>query len=175
MIDRTAKHELRVIGCALFLFLGLATYSISYARAAVRDDLRKQDVTNMKRALEQYYNVHGSYVTPPREASRCTSTNPDSWFFGNSSPLLQAQFIDAIPHDVRESKGFVYSYCTSGATENGAQAFYLEATMESNVREGVFFDEDEQRKFGYRVLLEDGEKLYRVCGGDEQQCKIESL
>ncbi len=88
-----------------------------------------------------------------------------------SRPILRGQFIDAIPHDVRERRGFAYSYCITQAPKKQVTAFYLEAALESNAQEGIFFDEDEQRKFDYRVVIENGKKLYRVCGGEEKQCK----
>lgn len=160
----TAKHELITIVVGGTLFILLTSYSIGYARAAVRDDLRMQDITNVKRALEQYYNKHEFYVSPPNSRIGCTTMS-------DTSPLLQEQFIDAIPHDVRESKGFIYSYCVTSAQKNRTTGFYLEAFLESNKPEGVFFDEDELRKFDYRVLIENGRLLYRVCGGEEKQCK----
>lgn len=169
------KRELLVLCSAGLLFTGIAAYSISYARAAVRDDLRKQDLTNIKRSLEQYYNAHEFYVTPPNGKTGCTENTQDSWFFSDNSPLLKEQFIDALPHDVRESKGFSYLYCVSAIKNNHTSGFYLEASLEANVDEGVFFDEDENRKFGYRVLLEHDKKIYRICGGEEQQCSLSTL
>ncbi|MEK7499581.1 MAG: hypothetical protein AAB649_03170 [Patescibacteria group bacterium] len=175
MENNVAKHEFMIVGAALLLFGFIALYSIIYARSAVRDDLRKQDITNMKHALEQYYNTHESYIAPHTGLPNCTSSSKDSWFFGDNSPLIQGQFIDAIPHDVRESRGYIYTYCASGINNNGARGYVLEASMESNMTEGVFFDEDEQRKFDYRVLLEKGILKYRVCGGEEDQCKEPKL
>lgn len=170
MISRAKKELLTVIGIGLIV-AGIALYSIAYARSAVRDDLRKQDITNLKRALEQYYNLHEFYPGESKNTVSCTASGPDSWLFGDTSPLLKEQFIDAIPHDVRESRGFTYSYCITGVSNNRTTAFYLQAMLESNEKEGMFFDEDEQRKFNYRVLREDGKTLYRVCGGEELQCK----
>lgn len=159
----TARHELIIIVVGSTLFILLTLYSIGYARAAVRDDLRMQDITNLKRALEQYYNEHEFYVSPSNSKIGCTVLD-------DTSPLLQEQFIDAIPHDVREAKGFIYSYCVTSAPKNRTTGFYLEASLESNKPKGVFFDEDELRKFDYRVLAENDRLLYRVCGGEEKQC-----
>lgn len=170
-MELRAKRELTVVLTASILLLFLASYSVSYARTAVRDDLRKQDMTNLKRALERYNNLHTFYVTPPDGKVGCTSSSADSWFFGEQSPLVKEQFIDAIPHDVREDRGFTYSYCTTDIQKKVATSFYLEAMFESDMPEGIFFDEDEQRKFDYRVLYENGKTLYRVCGGEEKQCK----
>ncbi len=166
-----AKRELLIITIGLIPILILSMYSVSYARQAVRDDLRKQDITNMKRALEQYYNAHDSYLLPPTKTPDCTTNTQESWFFGDSSPLLREQLIDAIPHDVRESRGFTYTYCVTSVSNNRATGFYLQASLEGDEPEGVFFDEDEKRKFNYLVLLEQGKRLYRVCGGEELQCQ----
>jgi hypothetical protein len=129
----------------------------------------------MKRALEQYYNLHEFYVTAPSGKDECTQSSDTSWFFGNTSPLLQEQLMDAIPHDVRESKGFTYSYCVTSTKNKKTTGFYLEAELESNEPEGAFFDEDELRKFDYLVLQENGRKVYRVCGGEDMQCKQPNL
>lgn len=166
-----AKRELLIIIIAIIPLAIITIYSISYARQAVRDDLRKQDITNIKRALEQYYNAHDSYVLPPSKEPECTTNAKESWFFGDKSPLLQEQFIDAIPHDVRESRGFTYTYCVTSVSNNRATGFYLQASLEGEEPEGVFFDEDEKRKFNYLVLLEQEKRLYRVCGGEELQCQ----
>lgn len=166
-----AKRERMTVLVASILLLILGSYSIVYSRTAVRDDLRRQDITNLKRSLEAYNNLHTFYITPPDAQLGCTTSSSDSWFFGEESPLVKEQFIDAIPHDVRENKGFMYSYCVTGIQKRVTNSFYLEATLESNVPEGVYFDEDEKRKFDYRILYENGKTLYRVCGGEEKQCK----
>lgn len=170
-MELQAKREFLVVLGTSVLLLILGSYSVLYARTAVRDDLRKQDITNLKRALEAYNNLHTFYITPPNGKVGCTTSSSDSWFFGEHSPLIKEQFIDAIPHDVRESRGHIYSYCVTNIQKKTANSFYLEAELESNVPEGIFFDQDEQRKFDYRVLYENGKTLYRVCGGEEKQCK----
>lgn len=161
-----------VVGC---IVLGIAAYSVNFSRAQVRDDLRKQDITNLKRSLEQYNNVHESYVSSPTTEKECTQSSSGSWFFGDTSPILNEQFIDAIPHDVREHKGHVYTYCVTSTNDKQATGFYLQAILEADIEEGVYFDEDEKRKFGYRILREDNKLLYRVCGGEDVQCKPQSL
>lgn len=174
MTTRT-RREYTAICILCTVFFGFALYGVMHARTAVRDDLRRQDITNLKRALEQYYNVHNSYISAPGNVLGCTHSSPDSWFFGEKSPIVTGQFIDAIPHDVREQKGYMYTYCATINSDTQATGFYLQAMQESEKDEGVFFDEDEQRKFDYRILKENGKNLYRVCGGEELQCKQHSL
>jgi len=166
---RRARKEAVVLVVGGTIFFAFIFNGIMYARSQVRDNLRQTDFTNLKHALEQYNNAHGYYVGPPAGAAACTSSGPASWFFGEGSPLLNEQFIDAISHDVRESRGQTYTYCAMGKTEG----YYLEARLESHFAEGVFFDDDEHRKFGYRVLTSQGHLLYRVCGGTETQCSKE--
>lgn len=153
-------------------FLIICIAAILPARAEVRDDLRRQDVTNLKKAAEQYFNLHEYYPTPPAGVSRCTSSSPESWFFGESSSLLRGQHIDAIPHDVRERRGYHYAYCvTSRDGTDKTAGYYLQAQLERPEMEQRSFDEDETRKFHFRILHESDQVLYRVCGGNEKQCE----
>lgn len=172
----TLARELQVITIASVLVTLIYIPAILAAREGVRDDLRRQDITSLKRALETYYNSREYYVTPPRGAEACTTSSPSSWFFGEQAALLQAQAIDVIPHDVREHSGFGYTYCATDRDQAGkAQGYYLQAELERPEQEIVSFDEDEQRKFHYRVLHEDGKVYYRVCGGTELQCQSPTL
>ncbi len=145
--------------------------SIISSRIAVRDDLRRQDITDLKHALELYNNEFDNYGTPPL-SEICTSTDDQtSWLFGNNSPLLKGQHINAIPHDTRERSGRAYVYCATDVTAGNVSGYYLEAQLEAQYTDERMFDEDEKRKFYYRIL-HDGERvLYRVCGGSELQCQ----
>lgn len=166
----TARWEYTALGVFVLMMVALVIPALLAARATVRDDLRQTDITNLKRALEQYYNVHLSYVTP-LGTEGCTASGRESWFFGDASPLLREQFIDAIPHDIREADGLTYRYCvTKRDTAGRASGYFLEAQLERWQAARHNFDEDERRKFHYQILHQDGTVLYRVCGGEEQRC-----
>lgn len=154
------------------LFVFFLIQAVLPARAEVRDDLRRQDITNLKHSLEHYFNQHEYYPTPPSGLPACTTSSPESWFFGSTSPLLKEQHIDAIPHDVRENRGYHYSYCVTAHGGSGrTQGYYLQAQLERPEAQQRSFDEDEARKFHFRVLHEQDRILYRVCGGNEKQCE----
>lgn len=166
------RQEYRAVLLLAVLFLFFLFQAVLPARAEVRDDLRRQDITNLKRSLEQYFNQYGYYPTPPGGLPACTSSSPESWFFSGASPLLQEQYIDAIPHDVRENRGYHYSYCVTTHDGSGrTQGYYLQAQLERPEAQQRSFDEDEARKFYFRVLQERGQVFYRVCGGSEKQCE----
>lgn len=168
----TRRWEYLVAGTLLAIIGILVARAVWYARQEVRDDLRKQDLTNIKRALEQYFNKHEQYAGPASGTSQpacTTSGDANSWLFGETSPLLQEKFITALPHDVREGRGRSYRYCAS-VTNGQAAGFVLEAQLESIAKPGIFFDEDEQRKFHYRILESNSQTIYRLCGGTELSC-----
>lgn len=168
---RRVHWEALALAVVLLVFAVLCLGAFFTARAQVRDDLRLADLTNLKRSLEVYYNIHEFYVAPPSNDPMCTSSVEDtSWLFGGSSPLLGDGVMDAVPHDVRESQTRKYVYCVTSFENGRADGYYLQATMERDRPEGIVFDEDEQRKFHYRVLHESGETLLRICGGEELQC-----
>lgn len=170
-MTKRARYEYIAIAILGVFFLFFVGYGLLQARTQVRDDLRKNDITDLKRALEQYNNKIFAYPAPPNGELGCTSTSPDSWLLGKASPLVSGHFIDAIPHDVRESKGHTYTYCATDVVGGKTISYYLEAQLEINEPDARAFDEDEQRKFDYRILHENGKVLYRVCGGEEKQCK----
>ena len=170
-LDMRTKYEIVLLGVITAILLAFLVNSFLFARTAVRDDLRREDITNLKRAAELYNNKFGYYPTPPSKLTECTSSDPSSWLLGENSPLVEDHFINAIPHDVRESKGHVYSYCVTNIEDGRAMDYYFEAELEITEDEERAFDEDESRKFDYRILHEDGKVLYRVCGGNEEQCK----
>ena len=168
----TQKREYVALGVIMIIFLVFLGNSLHQSRIAVRDDLRRQDITNLKRALEQYNNARNSYPTPPPEEDSCTATSDkSSWLFGSQSPLLNEQFIDAIPHDVRESSDRSYRYCVTEKQNGQAVGYFLEARLEVPQDNMIGFDEDEMRKFDYRIVNESNKTLYRVCGGTDTQCK----
>lgn len=157
-MSTVAQREYLVLALLVGFFIAALIPSLLTTRAAVRDGLRKENITYLKRSLEDFYNQHATYPLP---AATCiTSTNPQDW---NFAPTL--------PHDVRESKGFAYRYCVTSRNSRGATGYYLEARFEREASDQQAFDEDEQRKFHYRILHANGQTLYRVCGGEEQQCK----
>lgn len=166
-----AQAEYLVATAIVALLLAFLVPALLNARAAVRDDLRRTDITNLKRAMETYNNTHNFYPAPATNQPGCTDTNDtDSWLFDDHSVLLKEQHMAAIPHDVREFRGHVYSYCATYVEDGQASGYYLEAQLEVEQPDIVAHDEDDQRNFDYRVLHEDGKILYRVCGGTETQC-----
>lgn len=163
--------EYAVVGGISSIVLALLLNALLYARTAIRDDLRRTDMANLRRAAEMYHNQHAFYPTPPDDKAGCTGTDDaSSWLFGNESPLLKEQHIDAIPHDVREGRGHVYRYCVTAMTNTAASGYYFEAELEIAEPPTVDRDHDEARNYDYRVLHQDGTVLYRVCGGTESQC-----
>lgn len=64
-----------------------------------------------------------------------------------------------------------YRYCVTSLENKHASGFYLQAQLESRQPEARGFDEDEHRKYDFRVLREGTATLYRVCGGVELQCR----
>lgn len=158
-----------IISAILLVFL---LNAVVHARAAVRDDLRRTDITTLKRGAEMYYNQHAFYPAPPENEPSCTEvSNENSWLFHPQSPLLKEQHINAIPHDVRESRGHTYKYCATHVESGHTIGYFFEAQLEVDQPEIVTLDEDETRNFTYRILHEDGKILYRVCGGTETQCQ----
>jgi len=153
-----APREYLTLAILLLIFIIFLIPSLLTTRAAVRDGLRQQDITYLKRTLENYYNTHEFY--PPSPKHCLISTSPGEWFF-----------VKVMPHDVREEYGYLYRYCATSGDAAGSTGYFLEAQLEVDQKDQRSFDEDEQRKFHYHILHTDGKTLYRVCGGQEKQCQ----
>ena len=169
----TAQKELLVLMLLAAVFCLALAPSMLETRTLVRDDLRQQDLAQLKRALEDYYNKHEYYVTAPSQKTECTSSNePESWFFGDQSVLLKEKIVQALPHDLREPQGYVYRYCVTKLENNKTAGYFLEARFEgSRHKPGSGFDEDENRKYHFLIQNDQNQILYRVCGGTELQCQ----
>lgn len=64
-----------------------------------------------------------------------------------------------------------YRYMVTDTAANHTQGYYLEAQLERPQADTLGFDEDEKRKYHFRVLNVNNQTLYRVCGGTERQCQ----
>lgn len=63
-----------------------------------------------------------------------------------------------------------YRYVVTKTQDQAASGYYIEAELEVEQLDQTAFDEDELRKYHFRILHEDNKILYRVCGGEETQC-----
>jgi len=170
-MTKRAKIEFWVFGIVVLAWVVVVIVAANAARAAVRDDLRQTDMEHLKIALEKYNNEFEHYVAAPAGAEACTkSTDGDSWLFGDQSPLLLGKFTDALPHDVREGRGRWYTYCATDMRDGKAFGYYMQAMLEVPRSEGLMFDEDENRKYYYRIVSDNNKILYVLCGGEEEQC-----
>lgn len=134
-----ARWEAVALVVLLLVLLAFAIPAFLHARAEVRDDLRRDDLTNLKRELEQYNNKFKVYPAISGGQEGCTP------------------------------KGS-YTYCVTQVEAGQTVGFYVEAQLEVPQPDTIGFDEDESRKFAYRIINENHRTLYRVCGGTETQC-----
>lgn len=162
----TAKKEFAVLLSLLVVYVAFLLPALFTERTHVRDDLRKEDLGNIKRALEMYNNEMTYYATPPDSQQGCTSSEDhQSWFFGSDSPLSLTT-----PHDVRATQGHEYVYCVTSLDKGKTNGFYLQAQLERRVPEAIGYDEDERRQYSFRILHDGDKTFFRVCGGAEMQC-----
>lgn len=169
----TTQKELLILLVLTAIFLLALIPSLIEVRTLTRDDLRQQDMAHLKRAIEDYYNKHEYYVTSPSADTACTrSDDMQSWFFGKQSVLLKEKIVSALPHDLREQKGFAYRYCVTSLANGKTTGYFLEAQFEgTRYKPGSGFDEDEYRKYHFLIQKDQNQILYRVCGGTDLQCQ----
>jgi len=137
--------ELLVVIAIIGLLSSVVLTSLSGARESARDTRRKQDLRQVKTALEQYYNDNGKY---PREKScdssigaggSCPISPPeDGWDQG--SKFYQdfvGGYMSTLPVDPINNKNYYYQWEPSNPDEQG---------------------------YWFRAQLEDG-GVWGVCGG----------
>lgn len=73
--------------------------------------------------------------------------------------------------ELNQDKGPAYRYVVTSTVNRHAQGYYLETNLERRQPETRGFDEDEKRKYHFRILRDHHTTLYRVCGGTELQCQ----
>lgn len=114
----------------LLIVVGILSILAIFALAALnpleqfrkaRDSQRKSDLTQVQRALEQYYQDHGKY---PKSSGSYTITdfNNNSISWGGSSGWVP--YMNVVPQDPDSARTYVYYATTDG------QTYYLYAALE---------------------------------------------
>ena len=121
--------SIAVIGVLTTLVLA----SLSGSRERARDTRRKQDLQQMRAALEVYYNTNGQYPLEVNCAGNGTYSNcdPDTgWPESNPlwTELVGGGYIESLPVDPINDSTYKYYYEDAG---NDRDNFCLRATLES--------------------------------------------
>lgn len=171
------RSEAVVLGAIIVIFLVLFVGAARYARQEYRDGLRRHHLREIKFELERSFNtMNGFPLHPSGDLSWCGSTeDSEDWFF---TAFLKRERRWANPVGTPSSShGMFYRYCPTvlgGKTAKGkplAAGFFLEAIME-NAREDSHGFNTEYNIFE-RTVAENGQTLFRICGGTEPQCGTE--
>ncbi|MBI1833796.1 MAG: hypothetical protein HYR90_03130 [Candidatus Andersenbacteria bacterium] len=163
-MDKDNRQEIIFLVTVAFLFWIFLVPAVRQARLETRDTLRQEHLTTLRAAIEKFGNDNVFYPTPAPNFLLCTTTHDKkSWFFGKQSPLLSARYLEAIPHDVRESSRRTYTYCATDIRDDGAHGYYLESILEGDVIK-------EEPGFDFKLVPDDKRVIYRVCGGTATEC-----
>jgi prepilin-type N-terminal cleavage/methylation domain-containing protein len=108
--------ELLIVIAIIGLMASIAMVSLGNARSKSRDSARRQNLLQLQKALELYYNTNGSYP----------STNSQWWgqtsFYGNRAqtgangyiPDLAPNYVPVLPRDPFTNKGGGDGFCAAG-------------------------------------------------------------
>ncbi len=115
--------ELAIVIVIISILATIVLMSYNNAQGRARDARRKTDVLNIAKALEQYYNINGSYPIPTNTSGSLITvgTINQYWFVsGNTSwnnfATLLTGFIDKMPTEPRgntiaaSNGGYAYAY-----------------------------------------------------------------
>lgn len=181
MLRRLQTPETRSEACVLVaigvIFLMLFIGAAGYARREYHDGLRRQKLREIKFELERAFNTtNGFPLHPSGDLTWCGSTeDPEDWFF--TAFLKRERRWENPVHDSQPSHESFFRYCSTalgGKTAKGkplAAGFFLEATMENPRKDSTGFNTE--YNIFERTLTENGQTLFRICGGTETQCGTE--
>ncbi len=133
--------ELLVVIAVIGILAGVVLASLNSARGKARDAKRKQDLTQLRSALEMYYNDYGSYPYTGTTAS-LNATTVSSWYGNCSSyggystsgatgwiPNLAPTYIAALPLDPKPLGTIgCYLYASDGIDYKLLAHFTVEST-----------------------------------------------
>lgn len=146
------------------VYIGFLVPALITARKEARDGVRRDDLTALKNALEQYQNVAQAYPAAPREPRvGCAVSRETDWFFGSSSPLRQKKLFPARMIDT--DSGRRYEYCVVEGDTHGATAWYLRTRLENLHASESGFDSEGGHNYWFRTVREGRTTFFDICGG----------
>ncbi len=167
------RAERRALWITALLFFLLLLPAVRDARRDARDDQRLNDLSQIKRTLEQYYNMHSVFPRTSRaEPLTCVFSDTNDW---GSLGMSEDSFLfdPPLPRE-RQWRRFPYAYCPTTVgqkrDEGSMSGFFLQAALEHPRLSGSGFDTQEGRNFRYRVIYDRTWTFYRICGGDDPSC-----
>lgn len=110
--------ELLVVIGIIAILISLVSVSYSNAQKSSRDARRKQDLSIIQSAMEQYY-TQNDYTYP--DSTQCGSTTG-----GNSCSALSSYVQGGVPTDPMNSGSYVYLY----TTDADGTTYSVTATLE---------------------------------------------
>ncbi len=123
--------ELLVVIAIIGILAAFAFASFGGAQARARDSQRKNDLNQLQKALQLYYNDHGYFPSNAgdTQASFC-------WFDPQTDPctllksVLEPAYIKKLPFDPKSDNFHLYKYCAilTGSTAN---QYYLFSGFEN--------------------------------------------
>ena len=110
--------ELLVTMGIIAVLTGMAVFNFNQARVRARDVQRKNDASQLAKALEVYKNDNGSYI-PPK------SSDPDNSYF--QTVLLEGGYTKTTFNDPRGTDWDTYSYLSN----DDGKTYYLRVCLEN--------------------------------------------
>ena len=131
--------ELLVVIAIIGLLASVVMVALSNARGKARDAKRKADLEQVSKALELYYNDHGTYLVAGSGASGCGC----GWFSVDGAPNTVAAVLNSLgylgnskvddPLATPSLPGYMIYLCSSG------QVYALSATLENPTAQDIAY------------------------------------
>lgn len=120
--------ELLIVMVILALLAGLGLMSFGTIQMKSRDSRRKQDLANVSKALETYYNDYGKYpVSAGGLIAGCGAGGAENCNWG--SPWTDDKntlYMNALPQDPASNQKYFYKWVTNNS-------YYLFARLENDL------------------------------------------
>ncbi len=123
--------ELLVVIVIIGILAALIIPNLVSAPARARDATRKNDLRNIKTALETYYNDNNSYPSAQALSGASSCTPSASNCLGTVLSSGSTPYMKTVPNDPKAGQNYNYAPSPSGCLAGACTSYVLTATLEN--------------------------------------------
>lgn len=123
--------ELMIVVVIIGILTSIIGGSFMQSKVKSRDAQRKSDLAQMERALESYYNDHGTY--PPASNDGKVLGTPWGGVFQDTAPTT---YMNQLPNDPKQPN-IQYLYITSSDNLKYQIFTYIENSLDENINPSI--------------------------------------
>jgi general secretion pathway protein G len=123
--------ELLIVVVIIGILAALIIPNLVSAPGRARDATRKNDLRNIKTALETYYNDNNSYPSSQANSGAATCTPSASNCLGTVLTSGSTPYMKTVPADPKSTQNYTYDPSPSGCGAGACTSYTLTANLEN--------------------------------------------